>query len=247
LKGRYFFDSWNLFDFLIVSVSIVGVMTELLATSGDFSNEARIIRINRVFRVLRLMRLFRLFKLLPGIKAKLMKEDLSVQLGENMKAIVMARAFVIAHVHSQHKMTEFFGPPTTSVELARCIMQSNMQIYRCMNLAIAEASQCDAQFLNVVKMLREKSDITTCLTNFVRGAHDAGVFSGREIETITHALEESMHRFNAQMKGTVGGQKTAAVEVASPGHGHGHGGHAPLSSVVPHSEPTTVAISAPGH
>jgi len=57
LKMAYFKDSWNCFDFLVVTASLVAPILSLIPGVGSgFSMQATIIRLLRVLRVLRLIK-----------------------------------------------------------------------------------------------------------------------------------------------------------------------------------------------
>merc|ERR1712187_1014003 len=62
--GRaYFKDSWNLFDFALVWLAILGfaMSCEVQVNQGGKEDEAKRLRIARVFRLLRFLRIIRLF------------------------------------------------------------------------------------------------------------------------------------------------------------------------------------------
>ena len=67
---KYFVNAWNLFDFTVVLVCLVGVATDTLAmiSGGKSTSGLALIRVLRVARIFRLIpkakRLLRLFKTL---------------------------------------------------------------------------------------------------------------------------------------------------------------------------------------
>jgi len=71
-------------------------------------------------------------------------------------------------------------------------------------------------------MLRENIEITGKLSSFVLEAHEKGVISGREAETITHALDAHIAIFSKQMKKTVGGNLSAVRDSETGSISVGH-------------------------
>jgi len=56
LKKQYFNDSWNIFDFTIVTVTLIFLILKILEIPIIFGNGANILRIIRIGRVFRLAR-----------------------------------------------------------------------------------------------------------------------------------------------------------------------------------------------
>lgn len=63
---QYFRDSWNIFDFIVVLLSIIGIIASSIETSVEFNPTFM-----RVFRVFRILRLVRLIKTTKQIRALL--------------------------------------------------------------------------------------------------------------------------------------------------------------------------------
>ena len=57
LRHHYFTTAWNLFDFVLVIASIVGIVMEDLM--ADFPVSPTLLRVVRVFRIGRILRLIR--------------------------------------------------------------------------------------------------------------------------------------------------------------------------------------------
>ena len=60
LRHHYFTAAWNLFDFVLVIASIVGILMEDLMT--DFPVSPTLLRVVRVFRIGRILRLIKVIK-----------------------------------------------------------------------------------------------------------------------------------------------------------------------------------------
>jgi hypothetical protein len=57
LRHHYFTAAWNLFDFILVIASIIGILMEDLMT--DFPVSPTLLRVVRVFRIGRILRLIK--------------------------------------------------------------------------------------------------------------------------------------------------------------------------------------------
>jgi len=216
LRCAYFCDSWNLFDFIILDLSLVSLVMEFLASGPDqdVSNEARIFRLNRLFRVLRILRLFRLFKFFLILRTKFTKEDISLQLAEHLRTITACRAFIKAHVASQLRMAELFGHAGkfTSAEEVRCILESQTEIYRAIAVAVKEASEIETSTLVAMRLLRDSIGITNKLSTFVYSAHEAGVITAREADTLAHPLQDHVRLLHTQISQAIQSGQTGALE-----------------------------------
>ena len=56
LRTRYFMDNWNLFDFLVVAISLVGFILDQTLGDNSFGSQATIARAFRVLRILRIIK-----------------------------------------------------------------------------------------------------------------------------------------------------------------------------------------------
>merc|ERR1719191_2057042 len=72
-RCRFFLDSWNLFDLVVVGVGMVTICMELLFeqnTALSFTSTLRALRLLRLARIVKLVRLFReLYLLVNGISS----------------------------------------------------------------------------------------------------------------------------------------------------------------------------------
>jgi len=219
----YFRDGWNWFDFIIVGLSWFGLAMELSAydESGgtNVSKEARIFRLNKVFRVLRILRLVRLMRFFKALALKLQSKDISISLGEHMRTITAFRAFVQAHCQSQVRLAALFADDgkVRTVEEARCILESQTQIYKALHVAAAEADNVEAQSVVFMRMLRDNIKLTRKLSDFVVGAHESGVITMREAETIAHPLQDHVRIFQEGIQRTVRGSLTSVSDISHGG------------------------------
>jgi len=220
----FFFSGWNLFDFSLVVLGWVGLAMEVVVLSSqgvsseNLALEARLLRVNRVFRVLRIIRIFRLAKFIKLLRARLAKRDLSLQLAEHLQTITVLRAFVKAHIKSQEALRNYMGCATSfkTCEEARCLMESQTQMYQAVTFAAQHAQAVDRSRLRGMSRLRSNIGATSELTDFVMGAIKAGVITAREAECILHPLEEKMRTFFRRLQETHDGFEDELVEPMSP-------------------------------
>lgn len=203
----YFKRCWNIFDLVLVVLGLFGLVIEIIVKGSDvkgndLSGEARLLRMNRVFRVLRIIRIFRLAKFIRILRARLAHKDLSLELAEHLQTITVLRAFVRAHAKSQVALLNFIGTDggLRSVEEARCIVESQTQIYKAITLAANEAKTVSPEILSGMALLRSNINATAELTNFVLTANKAGVINSREAECVLHPLEDHMRLFYKRLQ-----------------------------------------------
>jgi len=216
LKCLYWVDPWNIFDFLLIVLSIFGIVMELVQKEdgqdefeqSDVSTEARLFRLNRLFRVLRVLRLFRLAKFAAVFQAKLQHKDISFQLAEYMKTITVCRAFAIAHTRAQKDLARFFGKDGefSNVEQMRCVLESQTEVYKAIVTAAQEAGSVHGQTLVAMKFNRDSIRAADKLRHFIHDAAHRGVITEREAELIAHSLEGHVKLQSYQMKKTASGR-----------------------------------------
>jgi sodium/hydrogen exchanger 10/11 len=208
----FFMDGWNWFDFILLALTYFGLIMELMAKEeggggNDVSNEARIFRLNRLFRVLRILRLFRMIKFVKLLAHKLNSGDISLELGEHMRTIVILRSFVRAHTESQKKLARLFGDrgSITSCEEARVILESQTAVYKALLVASAEAEEVDMASMVCVQMLQQNTKITRKMCDFVVCARESGVITGRECKCVALPLVMGVRSFHVETRQTVRG------------------------------------------
>lgn len=62
LRKYYFLSKWNIFDLLILGVSLVDVIIELSVPQSNSKFSPGVFRLVRIFRILRVSRVLRLLK-----------------------------------------------------------------------------------------------------------------------------------------------------------------------------------------
>lgn len=204
LKFRYFYDGWNIFDFVLVLVGLAGVVLEFIMNEdndNDISTKHSLFRINRVFRVLRIIRVLRLFKFFQLLKAKLARKSISLELAEHLQLITVFRAFTKAHAKAEEELIRFLGNngEVQSCEEARCILESQVHMCRAIALAAAEADEVDRKKLADMQILRESIHITEGFEAFIMDGHRQGILNAREAACILHPLHKGIRGFHHRL------------------------------------------------
>lgn len=192
-RFKYFKKASNVFDFVLVLFGVVGVAMEIsVDRSQTGSNEARVLKLSRVFRVLRFLRVFRLFH------AKLsIDKEVSPEVGKHLQRILTLVCFAHSHLNSQMLLIKYFGvngkiDEPEERELARCIIQSQLSVYRAINVAVREEKAMDKSLLEEIKLVNEKKTIAENLQSFVHHAYEEGAIEGREAESILEPLNREI-------------------------------------------------------
>merc|ERR1712176_1157566 len=112
----------------------------------------------------------------------------SLELAEHLQSITVLRAFVRAHVAAQVQLVNFVGHDgqINTCELARTILESNMEIYKAITLAAREAIGVERSILSGMRLMRANINATLDLSNFIMKANHAGVINSREAEFVLH-------------------------------------------------------------
>jgi len=200
---KYFGSAWNRFDFMLAMLGVVGLVASIYATSqateGDsagskITGEARIIRVARVLRTLRFLRVFRLFH------ARLSADKyVSVDLANHMVKLQTWTSFAQAHLMGQEDMIKYFGgngklDTIEEAELARCILQSQVGVYRALKEVVSTQLVLQEPLLDELFSVTERKSITENLERFVLDAHQHGALTSREANTILHHLHHQINQ-----------------------------------------------------
>eukprot|EP00929_Paragymnodinium_shiwhaense_P020966 TRINITY_DN13808_c0_g1_i2.p1 TRINITY_DN13808_c0_g1~~TRINITY_DN13808_c0_g1_i2.p1 ORF type:complete len:1336 (-),score=303.89 TRINITY_DN13808_c0_g1_i2:192-4199(-) len=207
LKLGYFRDGWNVFDFILVVLGLVGLVFEGMAhgssssTQASVSSEARLLRFNRVFRVLRICRVFRLVRFVSILLMRLATKDFNAELAEHLHSVTVLRAFVRAHVAAQQQLLTYLGfdGEVSTPEEARCILESQTSCYQAAALAAKEANKLEKSILKGINLLRKNIGATQELRHFVHKAWKCGMISEKEAETILKPLQDHVRIFFAEL------------------------------------------------
>jgi len=210
LKCKYFNDSWNCFDFVLVVFGSIGCVLSALAQSKSFAAmEAKTIRLARVLRTLRFLRIFRLWH--AAVHAD---KIFSMELARRMKKVQLFTCFVYAHLAAQCDLVKYFGgngqvDEENEAEIARCILQSQVNVYRAMSelaetqdvvgKAFSHSGKKQASMNDEMYMLARRKQITEGFKQFVNEAHEHGAISGKEAHAILHPLFEHISKCESFM------------------------------------------------
>jgi len=132
--------------------------------------------------------------------------------------------FMRAHLGAQKEFCRYFvglddkGTPVTKcTEIARCLIQSQVFIYRAANMADIQLQDLDIDMLNEVHYFRESKVVVEELESFVLRAFHKGVISGREAESILKPLHRHIKECMAVMKQSSKGVKLSVITNAAGG------------------------------
>merc|ERR1719454_585815 len=137
---------------------------------------------------MRFLRVFRLFN------ARLSSDRyVSLDLATHMKKITTLSCFIEAHLHGQKEMVEYFGgngklDEKNEIEIARCILQSQIAVYRALIAAAVTQQQISPAILTELCNLYQRKRITQVLRGFVEKAHEDGAIVANEAHQILHPL-----------------------------------------------------------
>jgi hypothetical protein len=223
LRCAYFRDNWNCLDFALVLLSIGSNVLGILAdVSTDVSSESRLIRVSRIFRVMRLMKLFRLLSLFRVVKAKLMRLEFSAEVAKHFQTITVLSCFIKAHMNSHREMWMFFGNDNKvdMPELARVVIDSQVQAYKAMSLA-ADSVQClNRAMLEEATIMKKSTELAEHLNHIVLDARKHGVVTSREAESVLHPVRTHLKDMQTRIRQKHFGYVNRNRDSHISGHSH---------------------------
>jgi len=204
-KLTYFQSAWNLFDFFLVVFGLVGCSFSIMVAGlndrsegNDVpSSEANLIRTAQVFRMMRLVRVFRLYRYWMKLQMLFSRKLVSLEVAEHMVKASVLNSFVRAHMHAQTKLVKFFGKgdQVDSVEVARCLLQSKLSVYKAMRLADYEEKKLGSSLTEDLKIALECRDFAECCVDFLLNAQRGGILTPHEAESMLHPLYNDIGKF----------------------------------------------------
>merc|ERR1719326_2609997 len=120
-----------------------------------------------------------------------------------MQKMTMLTCFIRGHLVAQKEFFTFFNgidEDVSSVEVARCMLQSQAFVYMAMCLAVKELRNLDKKMLYQVHCVRESKEMIEELESFVVSAYDHGVLAGREAEAVLHPLHHHIKQCMTALK-----------------------------------------------
>merc|ERR1712226_76024 len=101
-----------------------------------------------------------------------------------MTKIATLVCFAQSHLLAQKDLIKYFGgngvlDDINEAEIARCILQSQVFVYRALVEAVAERQHLDKELLNEMHHLHERKTITEGLEKFVMSAFTNGAINAR--------------------------------------------------------------------
>lgn len=192
-KQLYFKEARTLFEFTLVIFSILGIILSVANNVRNASDsEARFVRIIRIFRTLRFLRMVRLFHSGLGLD-----KDVKPETRKHLHRILTLTCFSHAHLHAQTSLVHYFGvngkiDDPEEQEIARCILQSQLTVYRAIALTAKAETSLDAALIRELEFWEMKKNIVENLTSFITNANRDGAINVREAESILHPLHHEV-------------------------------------------------------
>jgi len=195
IKCGYFLVAWNCFDFFLVVLGALGLGMNVLAlddksAASQSGSESRVIRIARVLRTMRFLRLFRLFHARLSADKHVSPEVIAV-----MKSMSIMKSFIRAHLDSQQMILKFFTDSideTNEIELARCLLQSQVSVHNAV-IAAVRVYRRDKELFEDIKMVLNRKHIVEDLQQFIEAALEDGAISSTNAGLILHPMAHEVH------------------------------------------------------
>jgi NhaP-type Na+/H+ or K+/H+ antiporter len=221
-KLSYFFDSWNVFDFVLVVVGWLGVAM-MAFTTGEANQETDLARSVKVIKILRAVRLARLVRLAQEFRERLQGRQIEPEFQEHMGKFDCVLGFISAHIGAQREIMRFFGSvdhheiTDVSPELAHCILQSQLMVFSAIHICIYQKRHLPAWMLLERDVCLKNIEIIRKLEEFMEGAMQRGLLTASEAELIIHAMHHHIEVFMKRLDDLRNGRVNKPKYVEDPG------------------------------
>jgi len=191
MRCGYFKDSWNIFDLvvLLLGLGILVANSISVATSKTIAG-SNLSQTARVLRIIRAVRLVRLVKSWEVVRAVIAGDMASVHTTERIHRLCILLAFIRAHTVAQQQLVRFLGRhgKLDNAMLARCIIQSQTDVYQAMLVFIYQEVHVDEWLLDEKEACENNIEALSKMEAFVNDARDGGVVSISEAECLKHTV-----------------------------------------------------------
>mmetsp|Transcript_9954 Transcript_9954/g.31619 ORF Transcript_9954/g.31619 Transcript_9954/m.31619 type:complete len:987 (+) Transcript_9954:94-3054(+) len=211
----YFSSSWNVFDFALVVLGILGTVMSII-NWGEAVSDGNVAQATRMFKVLRTVRVMRLVKSFKLVAETRRGASAASSSRKYVRGLIIFQAFINAHNHSQHELIRFLGRHghADTPELARCILQSLTDCYKAMNICCMAENKITRDLLEERDTCQQSIQATSGMEDFVMAAQDGGILSASEAEVLVHNLHHHWSRFMRRIKDVRQGRQPEKVERA---------------------------------
>jgi len=201
---KYFCDGWNMFEFFLVVTGLTGIGVNIMVISEDMVASPKYtatgydwVKVLQVFKLSRILRLYRLTRFWKILHTRMFNRDIDLDMAEHMQKCTMLSSFIKAHIASQELLVKYFGRDgkVDSVELARCILQSQLSVYKAMLMDIDEKDNVESHILGACRIATECKVLVGELETFVMDAHTRGVITRSDAESIIHHMHHRIEIF----------------------------------------------------
>lgn len=122
-------------------------------------------------------------------------------MAEHMQKAGLLLNFIRAHIGAQEMLLKYFGRQGTadSVEICRCLLQSQLSVYKAINLYSGEKKNMNPSILEQARVAQEALRLSVHLEDYITDVYRNGVFSEGESHDILIPIHEHLSEFMATL------------------------------------------------
>eukprot|EP00929_Paragymnodinium_shiwhaense_P123099 TRINITY_DN9657_c0_g2_i1.p1 TRINITY_DN9657_c0_g2~~TRINITY_DN9657_c0_g2_i1.p1 ORF type:complete len:1181 (+),score=264.47 TRINITY_DN9657_c0_g2_i1:100-3642(+) len=204
-RMKYFSRAWNVFDFTLLVVGLLGLVFQFMdGTSVAAGEAAQTAKINRTLKTLRLGRMLKFCRLVESAWRHRRGKDTTEDMCATMGSINLFEALIHAHVEAQSALVKYLcrdNTPDTS-EIAQVLLQSQATVYKALVLVDYEKEQLtDEYIIEDLSNHLASYQVAMELEHFLMETHTNGVISGSEAHTLMHPIHHGMALLQNNIKG----------------------------------------------
>jgi len=202
LRGHFWRLPWNVFDFVLVLVGILGLVLSM--GESKRSSTTRLIKLARVVRSLRFLRVVRLAHIMLS-----RDKNVSAALDIQMSRIATLSSFSRAALTTQVDLVKFCcgrrsegaepeTQPLTSgllepeTEVCRCLLQSQTSVYKSWVAQLDVLVHMEAELLDEYEQVRTQKAIAEGLEHWVEDALSKHAIQPKQAHKILRRLHEQI-------------------------------------------------------
>jgi hypothetical protein len=165
-----------------------------------------------------------------------------------MKKTILS-GFIRAHLGAEKKLVDYFGlrGKVDTPEVARCLLQSKVFVYKAIKLLCLEESKLSKELLEEMAIAEECRAAAEDCAKFIKKVKYNGVLTNVEAESMLHPLYDSIQKFIQDVKDAHKGQVDARLSLhgearmsisdSEKENGNGHASNGKRTSEVEETEP----------
>jgi len=202
MKCAYFQDGWNIFDFTILLIGLIGVSLTVYEGEDEYkpSKQTELTKATRIFRTLRMMRAIRFVnfvQLFQMVRTKMSHKTVFPETTAMMYRFQLMSFYVQCHSAAQEDLQEYFGSnrQVDSVEVSRCILQSQTFILKALRIAALELKGLHTGLFEEMDECHASIEGAVQFEKFVETTVQKGVLSPGEAATMIHPMHRHVQQF----------------------------------------------------